>query len=794
MKFSKNNNLEKSLRKSEKNIKQNNYEVLHSTEYQNKKDEYFHVKPVNARLHFGYTGRKLWKVVRIAKNKYLDVTRKRPIATALASLALMISGMFFFSQSADYFKASITDAPSPIPFDGAVYPFHKAPNWFTVGGKNTRLYSSYSANELVNAPRYEVAKMRSDKWEKETVNRKITYPIVYMGKYKFDHFENTGSHPAVDIKLAKGTPVFAIANGIVVKSKTQSTGYGQHIVIRHDNVPEYGTIYSSYSHLSNRLVNVGDVVKKDQQIGKVGSTGNSTTAHIHFQIDKKGAPFYPYWPFTMKDARAAGYNFTSAVNAGFGKANGYKYTINPFAFIHKYQKGSTNTHASAPITTPAPTKKATPKPTAEPKLAGFKLEASPVKILQNEKVKLTILASNTKNTFFETYNDTVTVSYEKKDQNTAENIDVQLHSGEKEIFIKLDKIGKNTIIVKKGNIVETIHVQVVAPKITQQSQTTKTETTEHTLTNKTASITEITDTQKTEEKKIVSSAKFDHFEISDNKGNTEKISVKIGEKIPLTITAIGNNKKIFKDSTYPPRGSYIITTQNGKANVLQVRKGDLSTGKISVVFTAEKEGIGFIKINDATLTIHVKSNSPEKTEKTQNNSNIFTDVSSSHKNYKAIKYLKEKNIIGGYKDGSFKPNKTVNRSEALKMILEALNVSISKNLKNPFNDVSTQDWFINYVLSAYNKKIVGGYNDGTFKPGKTVSRAEYFKILIATSKLPLKGIPEKDPFVDVPKTSWFAEYAQFAKENKLLDFGTHFYGNQGVTRAEVAESIYQLIK
>ncbi len=783
MKFSKKNNLGIPVKREDVN----NYDVLNSTEHQNKKDEYFHVKPVNARLHFGYTGRKLWKVVRIAKNKYLEVTRKRPIATAVASLALMISGMFLFSQSADYFKASITDSPSPIPFDGAVYPFHKAPNWFKVGGKNTRLYSSYSANELVNAPRYEVAKMRSEEWEQKTVNRKITYPIVYMGKYKFDHKENTGSHPAVDIKLATGTPVFSIANGIVVKSKSQSTGYGQHIVIRHDSVPTYGTVYSSYSHLSNRLVKVGDVVKKDEQIGNVGSTGNSTTSHIHFQIDKKDAPFFPYWPFSMKDARSAGYNFTSAVNAGFGKENGYKYTISPFAFIHKNQGTINNIHASA--TTPAPKKVSTPKPkqTTKPTLSGFKLEASPTKILQNEKVKITILAADNKNNFFENYNDTVTVSYEKKDKKISENIDVQLKSGEKELYLTLDKIGKNTIIVKKGNVIETIRIQVVAPQITKKPQSTQTATTEHTLQNKTASTKEITDTQ------IISSAKFHHFEISDEQGNTEKTSVKIGEKIKVKIKAIGDNNKIFKDSTYPPRGSYIVSVKNGKANVLQVRKGDLSTGEISVIFTAEKAGIGFIKINNAILSINVKSDTPKKVEK-NNTTNLFTDVSSSHKNYTAIKYLKNKNIIGGYNDGSFKPNKTVNRSEALKMILEALNVSIRKNLNNPFNDVSTQDWFVNYVLSAYNKKIVGGYNDGTFKPGKTVSRAEYFKILIATSKLPLKGIPANDPFIDVPKTSWFAEYAQFAKDHKLLNFGTHFKGNQGVTRAEVAESIYQLIK
>ncbi len=766
----------------------NNYQDLH---YQEKIQEYFHIKRVNAREHLGYTGRKLWKVVRIAKNKYLDVTRKKPITTAIVTLVFMIGGMFIFSQSAEYFKASITDTPSPLPFDGTVYPFHKAPSWFDIGGKNIRVYSSYAPNELVNAPRYDVSKMRSNKWERETVNRKITYPIVYMGKYKFDHLENTGSHPAVDIKLAKGTPVFAIANGIVVKSISQSTGYGQHIVIRHDSVPEYGTVYSSYSHLSNRKVKVGDVVKKDQQIGEVGSTGNATTAHIHFQIDKKGAPFYPYWPFSMKNARAAGYNFTTAVNAGFGKENAYKYTIHPFAFIHKYEHGVPHAvHASAQKTshTSSPTIPH-PKTTIAPKLAGFKLEVSPPKILAGETVKLTILASDTNKNFFKTFNDTVHVSYETKNK-ISKTIDTKLHSGEKEISIPLEKIGKNTIIVKKDGVVESISVQVVPPQITNNTKHTSSQQ-EKTLSNKLASRTTIINTDN-----IQPSHSFDHFEITDIHGKKDNISVTEGNSIVLKITAIGTDNKIFKNENYPPRGSYIISVKNGKANVLQVRKGSLVTGEIPVIFTAEKVGIGFIKINKAILpiTITPKQSPSQFTNNTTNSHNAFTDVPPSYKYYKAIQYLKNQHIINGYSDGSFKPEKTVNRSEALKMILKALNISIQKNIPNPFNDVSQKDWFINYVLSAYKYNIVKGYNDGTFKPEKTVSRSEYFKILIKTSKLPLKGIPTEDPFVDVPKNSWFAEYAQFAKEHKLLHFGTHFLGHKGVTRAEVAESIYQLIK
>ena len=47
----------------------------------------------------------------------------------------------------------------------------------------------------------------------------------------------------------------------------------------------------------------------------------------------------------------------------------------------------------------------------------------------------------------------------------------------------------------------------------------------------------------------------------------------------------------------------------------------------------------------------------------------FTDVASSHKNFKAITYLQDKGVIEGYSDNTFKPNQKVNRAEALKIIL-----------------------------------------------------------------------------------------------------------------------------
>jgi len=96
-------------------------------------------------------------------------------------------------------------------------------------------------------------------------------------------------HEAIDISgpNIKGKEVIAAADGEVVK-KYYSWGYGNRIEILHPN----GMI-TSYSHLNEYLVEVGDTVKEGQAIGIVGSTGNSTGTHLHFEVIIDGEKVNP---------------------------------------------------------------------------------------------------------------------------------------------------------------------------------------------------------------------------------------------------------------------------------------------------------------------------------------------------------------------------------------------------------------------------------------------------------------------------------------------------------------------
>ena len=98
------------------------------------------------------------------------------------------------------------------------------------------------------------------------------------------------AHHGVDYAAPKGTPVYAIGSGKVIKKGYQANGGGNYIKIRHN-----GTYTTSYMHLSKfaKGLKEGDYVKQKQVIGYVGSTGLSTGPHLDFRVYENGKPINP---------------------------------------------------------------------------------------------------------------------------------------------------------------------------------------------------------------------------------------------------------------------------------------------------------------------------------------------------------------------------------------------------------------------------------------------------------------------------------------------------------------------
>lgn len=97
----------------------------------------------------------------------------------------------------------------------------------------------------------------------------------------------SSNHKGMDFAASTGTPIYAAASGSVV-SAGYSGNAGNLIIINHGN-----GLQTYYMHCNNIYVRAGQSVSKGQNIGAVGTTGNSTGPHLHFQVMSGGIPVNP---------------------------------------------------------------------------------------------------------------------------------------------------------------------------------------------------------------------------------------------------------------------------------------------------------------------------------------------------------------------------------------------------------------------------------------------------------------------------------------------------------------------
>jgi murein DD-endopeptidase MepM/ murein hydrolase activator NlpD len=103
-------------------------------------------------------------------------------------------------------------------------------------------------------------------------------------------------HTGIDLAAPTGTPVYATADGVVSRADWYSS-YGLYISLEHG-----ASLQTRYAHLSRLAVASGDVVKKGDLIGYVGSTGRSTGPHLHYEVRVDGVAVNPI-PYMMADER-----------------------------------------------------------------------------------------------------------------------------------------------------------------------------------------------------------------------------------------------------------------------------------------------------------------------------------------------------------------------------------------------------------------------------------------------------------------------------------------------------------
>jgi uncharacterized protein YkwD len=165
----------------------------------------------------------------------------------------------------------------------------------------------------------------------------------------------------------------------------------------------------------------------------------------------------------------------------------------------------------------------------------------------------------------------------------------------------------------------------------------------------------------------------------------------------------------------------------------------------------------------------------------------FTDIAPTSPHADAIFYLKSKDVISGYKDGTFRPDRTLNRAEFVK-ILTTLFVSTddidtcSRRVHVRFRDVPQSSWFAPFVCAAKEAEFIDGLDDGTFHPADTLTIAEAAKILDAAFKIEVTGTDAK---------MWYRPYTAALAAKNAIPSDVEATG-QALTRGAMAEMLYRL--
>jgi len=180
----------------------------------------------------------------------------------------------------------------------------------------------------------------------------------------------------------------------------------------------------------------------------------------------------------------------------------------------------------------------------------------------------------------------------------------------------------------------------------------------------------------------------------------------------------------------------------------------------------------------------------------------FNDVSADTYYANSIVWMHDNGVINGYENGDFGPYNCVNRAEFLKMLYLTLEVGDIGNIEgNSFSDVEEGAWYTPYIKMSKARGTINGYEDGTFKPGQCVNRAEALKIVLEefgfNSDDSVDNTFYDNMYGDVDFNAWYGKYFVNALDRGIIptDHMVEYNSlmpNEDMKRGEVSELLYRM--
>ena len=166
---------------------------------------------------------------------------------------------------------------------------------------------------------------------------------------------------------------------------------------------------------------------------------------------------------------------------------------------------------------------------------------------------------------------------------------------------------------------------------------------------------------------------------------------------------------------------------------------------------------------------------------------------------KPIIELYNANIINGYSDHEFRPNNSVTRSEAAKILANTIEqAELDKKYIRPakeFADVQKGKWYRPYVMDLYRYGITDGYSKNAYRPDEELNRAQMAKLLVETFDLSLVEGKQKK-FKDVNPNKWYAQYIDILSSHGITNGTTQgtYNPNHSIPRSELVVMISRTLE
>jgi hypothetical protein len=168
----------------------------------------------------------------------------------------------------------------------------------------------------------------------------------------------------------------------------------------------------------------------------------------------------------------------------------------------------------------------------------------------------------------------------------------------------------------------------------------------------------------------------------------------------------------------------------------------------------------------------------------------FSDIISNAWYSQYVNNMVSEKVVEGYEDGSFKPDRPVTRAEFAKMLVQAMKFEAVTQMAVTYTDLSGSHWAYSYINIAANTGLLNGYTDGSFKPEQNITREEIAKALAVAGKL-AEG---KSGLTDI-NSSWAKTYINSCVSSGIvLGYPDKTFRPKNlVTRAEATAMLARLL-